>query len=74
MSANPSYWAMPSRTTHLPEMTAMPRTLARLAALAGLALGLAGCGQLPVRSDAASATPGVTVYGTADVGWGRVGR
>ncbi len=52
----------------------MRSTIARLAALAGLMFGLAGCSQLPTQGDAASATPGITVYGTADVGWGRTGR
>lgn len=52
----------------------MRSTMTRLAALVACALGLTGCGQVPVRGDAASASPGVTVYGTADVGWGRVGR
>ena len=54
----------------------MRSMMARLAGLAALAatLGLAACGYLPVQGDAASATPGVTVYGSADVGWGRTGR
>ena len=54
----------------------MSSMFARLAALAACAalLGLAGCGNLPMRGDAADARPGVTVYGTADVGVGRSNR
>ncbi|MBK8667440.1 MAG: hypothetical protein IPN21_16415 [Burkholderiales bacterium] len=54
----------------------MPPMIARLAVwtACAAALGLAGCGQLPARGDAADATPGISVYGTADVGWGRTGR
>jgi alkylhydroperoxidase/carboxymuconolactone decarboxylase family protein YurZ len=54
----------------------MRTLLARLAMLAalGVASGLGGCSGVPVHSDAANAQPGVTVYGSADVGWGRVGR
>ena len=36
------------------------------------ALGLAACAGTPTSSDATSAKPGVTVYGTADAGIGRV--
>lgn len=54
----------------------MPSMMARLVLLAACAatFGLAGCGSLPARGDAADAAPGISVYGTADVGWGRTGR
>ena len=49
--------------------------LLRTAAAALAALMLTACsGGAATRSDAASATPGVTVYGTADGGVGRIGR
>ncbi|MFT3778629.1 MAG: hypothetical protein QM772_10235 [Ottowia sp.] len=38
------------------------------------ALGLAACAGTPTSSDAASAKPGVTVYGTVDAGVGRTSR
>lgn len=54
----------------------MRTLLARLAMLAALGVtsGLSGCSGVPVHGDAANVQPGVTVYGTADVGRGRVGR
>ncbi len=42
------------------------------AGLLAAALTLAGCGATPHNPDTAGATSGVTVYGTADVGVGRV--
>jgi len=38
------------------------------------AFALTACADTAARPDAAGATPGVTVYGTADGGVGRVGR
>jgi hypothetical protein len=51
------------------------RTLLARAALAGAALAaLAGCAGTPRNPEVEAATPGVTVYGTADAGVGRIGR
>lgn len=38
------------------------------------ALGLSACAGTPTSSDATSAKPGVTVYGTVDGGIGRTAR
>ena len=51
------------------------RTLLARAALAGAALAaLAGCAGTPRNPEVEGTTPGVTVYGTADAGVGRIGR
>ena len=50
-------------------MSILRALLTVAALLASLALG--ACAGAPATSDAASATPGVTVYGTVDAGVGR---
>ncbi|MDO5626639.1 MAG: hypothetical protein Q4G71_18365 [Pseudomonadota bacterium] len=50
------------------------RPLAACIGLLATALTLAGCGATPHNPDTANASPGITVYGTADAGIGRVRR